>query len=785
MVFTLENRRASVFNIGEGDGGGADVSGSELEAFEDYDLIYRTLCAILFNFVPTSGHPGGSISAGRMVHGIMYNLMRYDLSAPETPGEDILCFAAGHKGLGLYANWALRNEVARVSAPSLLPADDSSQMRLEDLLGYRRNPTQDTPLFKQFGARALDGHPTPAVPFVPLATGASGVGTGSAFGLALGALDRYGRDNAPAIHVIEGEGGMTTGRVAESLAMASASGLKNLVMHVDFNQASIDSDQVCREGDVPGDYVQWTPAELLYLHDWNVISVEDGHDFEQVFAAQRQLGAIDNDQPSAIVYKTSKGWRYGVSGKASHGAGHAFCSEGFYAAMAEFETRFGVTFPRFDGATDPTSVERTYWEFLLVIRRLLDSESNIVDTLASKLNAARDGLVELGRAPREGAGDVSALYDNARVNPAKPPEVLASEPGAATTLRDTLGGVLDELNRETNGALFIGAADLADSTSVGAGTRSFPTGYFHGANNPDARLVSVGGITEDAIGAVMSGLSAYGAHVGVGSSYASFIAALQHVAVRLHGIGSTARTMRTGEPYRPYIMVCAHAGFKTGEDGPTHAEPQALQLLQENFPPGICITLTPWDPQEIWPLLTTALQARPAVVAVFVTRPTERIVDRKALGLPDPAQAVSGVYALRTADASKPSDGTLVLQESGATYAFVEEALPVLDERSFNLNVYYVSSSELFDRLTGPEREAVFPMAHRLEAMAISGFTQPTTYRWITSEFGREHSLHGYGMGHFPGSGQARAVLKEAQLDGPNQIRAIEKYVTELARSRS
>ncbi len=51
------------------------------------------------------------------------------------------------------------------------------------------------------------------------------------------------------------------------------------------------------------------------------------------------------------------------------------------------------------------------------------------------------------------------------------------------------------------------------------------------------------------------------------------------------------------------ILVCAHAGLKTGEDGPTHADPQALQLLQENFPAGTAVTLTPWEPQEIWPLL--------------------------------------------------------------------------------------------------------------------------------------------------------------------------------------
>ena len=41
--------------------------------FETFDLIYRSLCALLYNFVPMSGHPGGSISSGRFVSGLIYN----------------------------------------------------------------------------------------------------------------------------------------------------------------------------------------------------------------------------------------------------------------------------------------------------------------------------------------------------------------------------------------------------------------------------------------------------------------------------------------------------------------------------------------------------------------------------------------------------------------------------------------------------------------------------------------------------------------------------------------
>ena len=105
--------------------------------------------------------------------------------------------------------WALRNEVARIAAPDLLPADEKFQLRLEDLLGFRRNPPSTTPLFKAFRAKALDGHPTPATPFVRLATGASGVGIPASFGLAWGAADSTERTHR--VHIIEGGRGNDAG----------------------------------------------------------------------------------------------------------------------------------------------------------------------------------------------------------------------------------------------------------------------------------------------------------------------------------------------------------------------------------------------------------------------------------------------------------------------------------------------------------------------------------------------------------------------------------------------
>ena len=308
-------------------------SAEEIKHFEFFDLVYRALCAIMFNYVPTSGHPGGSISSGRFVQRLLFETMDYDFSNPDAEDADIISYAAGHKALGLYALWALRNEMMRQSQPEFLPKDEKYQLRLEDLLGFRRNPITKTPLFLKYKSKPLDGHPTPVVPFIKVATGPSGYGMAMSGGLALGALDTYERDNAPHVHVIEGEGGMTPGRVNEALAFAATAGLKNFILHIDWNQASIDSNRVTREGDQPGEYVQWDPVELAHLHDFNVIIVPDGKNCQQIFTAQKLLSEIHNDQPTAIIYRTIKGWQYGIEGKASHGAGHKFGSEGYYATL--------------------------------------------------------------------------------------------------------------------------------------------------------------------------------------------------------------------------------------------------------------------------------------------------------------------------------------------------------------------------------------------------------------------------------------------------------------------
>jgi transketolase len=757
------------------------LSDTDLRHFELFDLIYRSLCALLFNYVPTSGHPGGSISSGRFVAGILFDAMDYDLSDPDREDADIISFAAGHKALGLYTIWALRNEIARISVPELLPKDERLQLRLEDLLGFRRNPITMTPLFVKFNAKALDGHPTPSTPFVRLSTGASGVGVATSLGLAFGALDYYGV-HSPRVHIVEGEGGMTPGRVSEAMAAAGTASLKNAIIHVDWNQASIDSNHVCRDRNAPGDYVQWNPMEFAFLHDWNVILVPDGTNLQQVFAAQRKAVSLGNSQPTAIVYRTTKGWQYGIEGKASHGAGHKLCADGFYEALKPLFDITTIELPRCESNNQRCEagknndiMEDCLWEALTSIRGVLESHRAMTDAFASRLLQARDRLNNQGRKKRLNAPSVAAIFDSAAEAVDKIPAELTLEPGKITTLRGELGRVLQYYNKKSDGAVLAASADLLGSTSVSTAAQGFPEGYYNSDTNPGARMLSLGGICEDAMAGILSGISSYGHHIGVGSSYGAFIAALGHIAARLHSIGNQARQTIAETPYRTFILICAHAGLKTGEDGPTHADPQALQILQENFPLGTVITLTPWDPQEVCVLMAAALTKRPAVIAPFVTRPNEKVINREALGLAPVTEAASGFYLLRNTQGKE--DGTLVLQGSEVAYAFVEEAFPLLKQKGIDLNVYYVASTELFDLLSDADKERIFPETRAQAAMGITGFTLPTMYRWIRSERGRKMTLHPFQKGHYLGSGQAKMVLTEAGLDGESQYKAIIRYL--------
>jgi transketolase len=143
--------------------------------------------------------------------------------------------------------------------------------------------------------------------------------------------------------------------------------------------------------------------------------------------------------------------------------------------------------------------------------------------------------------------------------------------------------------------------------------------------------------------------------------------------------------------------------------------------------------------------------------------------------LPPASAAAQGVYRLRAA--RWLSQGTIVLQGTGVTNAFLNETLPLLECEKLDLNVYVITSSELFDMLPPAKRKQIFPEAHQQEAMGITDFTLATMTRWVRSDYGRKYTLHPFRHGHFLGSGPGAIVMAEAGLDGASQFEVIRAYV--------
>jgi hypothetical protein len=169
--------------------------------------------------------------------------------------------------------------------------------------------------------------------------------------------------------------------------------------------------------------------------------------------------------------------------------------------------------------------------------------------------------------------------------------------------------------------------------------------------------------------------------------------------------------------------------------------------------------------------MAAVLNIRPAIIVPFVTRPTEKVIDRGTMGLPPASSSVTDVYLL--CRARKKTAGVVVLQGSEVAYAFIEEALSLLDKKGADLFVYYVASAELFDLLPRPMQEKIFPEEHAKRAMGITGFTLPTMYRWIRSDRGREMTAPSFSQGALPwerpgphGAGGGRARWeKSIQVD--------------------
>ena len=213
-----------------------------------------------------SGHPTTCMSSADLMAALFFADMRFDPKQPQHPEADRLVMSKGHAAPLLYAMWA---------EAGLIPRE-----QLTDLRRFTSN---------------LEGHPTPRLPFVDVATGSLGQGLAAGVGCALNAR-RIG--SGYRTYVLMGDGETAEGSVWEAAASAHFFKLDSLCAILDVNALG-QSRPTELQHDMETYRVRWS------AFGWHVISI-DGHDLSQIVDAYQKARTIKG-QPTAILARTLKG----------------------------------------------------------------------------------------------------------------------------------------------------------------------------------------------------------------------------------------------------------------------------------------------------------------------------------------------------------------------------------------------------------------------------------------------------------------------------------------------
>jgi transketolase len=240
-----------------------------------------------------SGHPTSSMSAADLIAVLMSKYLHYDFGTPDDPRNDHLIFSKGHASPLLYAMYKAAGAISD-----------------QEMLTFRR-----------FGSR-IEGHPTPVLPWVDVATGSLGQGLPISVGIAVAGkrLDRLDYR----IWCLCGDSEMAEGSMSEAFEYAGVHGLDNLTAIIDVNRLG-------QTGETMHGWDLDAYRRRVEAFGWKAIEI-DGHDVAAIDRAYAR--AIETTgQPTAIIARTEKG--HGVKAVANQPGKHGKPLDDPEAAIAE------------------------------------------------------------------------------------------------------------------------------------------------------------------------------------------------------------------------------------------------------------------------------------------------------------------------------------------------------------------------------------------------------------------------------------------------------------------
>jgi transketolase len=807
------------------------------ERLEDVGFMTCMTLTLLGNYAQT-GHFGGPLAYtpyNVAVHlaGPEFGGLRYDYRRPKHPYGDKFMLAGGHCIPTCYALWMIMGEALarkyKATGDKRYYVDPHVAMLAVDAIGFRRgagamatilqeNKLIDDPLFaeaKGRGIRALAGHAESTDLTNDVNGGPSGIGIATAAGKAA-FWDIIGASiEAPKVIAFEGEFAMTEGHAQElkTQALAMQVGKRLRVMFSD-NNAGIDDSLL--GGVIAAKYDGYKLAEQWTSYGWNVLTVEDGNDYDQVVAALKKMDDWDpkDRRPMVLLGKTVKGYwpkvESGMVGKTcqqvvgylSHPYGMKMNSEYFVALAETFEKQYGVEFAGIrKGAVTDTRERLIQFKTNMDIAMSVLDRNGLGDWLAERLVTIGDTVKDEFKLRIDAKHD-PFLDDRLRVAnlPVDAQKVtvknkisgaekqvgiaLFRKPGEMAGTRRAISEIIKWMNYVTEGRFLTLAADLSESINVEHGSL---WGHYDPETNPLGTRIKASiqeaGNASSAIGMVSQSASVdpekFAGVWALSGTYGAFTP-LMYTPARVWSQQNQDSKFRMGVLH----ILAGHSGPETAADGRTHFGIFATQVWKL-FPRSQTIHLNFWDYNDVAAGYFAAAEIaardpKVGIISIEVARPDFPVADRAKFGDTDLKAAAKGFYVIRDFAPGQPKHGYVVATGSSSTVNLVN-VLPRLEQAGINVKVIAAISEALFDRQPEAYRNSVLPPQARYDLMVVSTGTRRV---WPLSDPGPltdAYSLTSDWDNQWLTGGLEADVITEAHLDRDSIFAGIERF----ARDRS
>ncbi len=630
----------------------APIQGIDVAKFEESARIARGLMFAAIESAQ-SGHPGGSSAkTEQFLAMVLGGAMAFDPFNPKHPGRDRLIWSAGHCSPLLYGGMSFIYECLRRAGKNF-SIEKTKAVMPEHLPRFRR---PDGP----------QGHIENYYPLSDISTGPSGHGLSAAGGMAI-AHKSCGLDTR--VWVVMGDAETEEGMSYEARNILNTVGADNLIVSLDYNHYGIDGDIT---------EVVLSPYINHWLGlGWNVIEVS-GHNILELsyaykFAREKYFA---NGNPTVVLCHCIKGKNYGKNENKADSHGNPAKHEEYVEIMKNL------------GFDIPGVEKETAKDIKVVVSQI---DADLAEYITKRLEDCKikikeeNELVEVMKKTLSGRLLINPISIK---RPEELPSELVFEGGTKVATRKATQAWFAWLMKQT-AFFYLGSGDLAKSILTGKAEEIYG---LISRQNPFGRGIRFGIAEQNmammSIGMTMDRLPGGFAPISVFSTYGVFTSMMTNC-VRLGLIGNQLNPETKGF----FIMLAAHDGPETGEDGPTHQGLFWMSMFTAY--PGIKV-YKPMDANETIEMLFYALE-KGEPIALSVVRPDVPVFVR-GNGIPPAREAVNGAYVFKNYNNHGGKKVVLAIC-GGQVLANTLEILPDLEKFGLDVKIIAVTSPQLFEEL--------------------------------------------------------------------------------------